>query len=116
MCAHMCAWVCAHAREGNQRIHLCIKGFWSYFIGNPTAVLLYRLSPLPSRLLEQVVIVPFDACLLCVGDVAWLQHADVFWSVCNLYAESCFAKCARVFLFHNFFVLVCLSISPNISS
>ena len=42
-----CALVCAFAREGNFVETVCGRGFLVGFRGNPTAVLLYRLS-LPS--------------------------------------------------------------------
>ena len=51
-----CALVCAVAREGNFVETVCGRGFWFGFRGNPTAVLLYRLSIAPIDGIEQVVV------------------------------------------------------------
>ena len=51
-----CALVCAVAREGNFAETVCGRGFWFGFLGNPTAVLLYRLSfPFIDGIYEVVV-------------------------------------------------------------
>lgn len=51
-----CALVCAVAREGNFVETVCGRGFLVGFRGNPTAVLLYRLSIAPIDGIEQVVV------------------------------------------------------------
>ena len=51
-----CALVCAVAREGNFVETVCGRGFWFRFLGNPTAVLLYRLSIAPIDGIEQVIV------------------------------------------------------------
>ena len=51
-----CTLVCAVAREGHFVETVCGRGFWFRFFGNPTAVLLYRLSIASVDGIEQVVV------------------------------------------------------------
>lgn len=65
-----CALVRASAREKNLRKAVCGRGFWFRFLGNPTAVLLYRLFVPSSYSLYEVCVGAQFALLTCFFEVA----------------------------------------------